>query len=66
MNTCTKHCRPEFDEHSEECIKSESYREQVAMDAAMPIESLERADCTCPIKTARKGWKCNTCGKVVS
>ncbi len=20
--TCTKHCRPEFDEHSEECIKA--------------------------------------------
>jgi hypothetical protein len=21
-DTCTKHCRPEFDEHSEECIKA--------------------------------------------
>ena len=51
MNTCTKHCRPEHDEHSEECIKADPIPETwkprdfvLAIHGAMLGRSVEGAE----------------------
>jgi len=51
--TCTRHCRVEFDEHSEECIKDSCYctfdgKEAEELAACGVMVSIERTDETGP------------------
>lgn len=48
--TCTKNCNPEFDEHSEACIKG--------IDARIKELIEERCDCIISIRASTTCWRC--------